>query len=326
MSAPVLLEVSDLCVEFPTGAGPVRAADGVSFCVARGEIVGLVGESGCGKSATALALMRLVRSPGYIAGGRILFQGKNVRAMSPSETRALRGSGMAMIFQNPMSALDPLFTVGNHIGEVFSAHPHVRTGSLMAATVEVLERVKIANAASRVGAYPHQLSGGTAQRVMIGMGLAGEPSLLLADEPTTALDVILQAQILDLLRTIRRELQTAIVLITHDLAITAQTCDRVVVMYAGQVVESSPVRDLFRAPRHPYTAGLLASMPVLGQRRERLAQVRGYPPDLRALPTGCRFAPRCDWAQSRCHSEPPGLTQLGSSRAVRCHFPLAGER
>jgi oligopeptide/dipeptide ABC transporter ATP-binding protein len=325
MSEDKLLEVSDLRVEFPTPKGSVRAADGVSFTVSRGEIVGLVGESGCGKSVTTLALMRLVRPPGRIAGGRILFKGRDILSMSDREIRALRGSEMAMIFQNPMTALDPVFTVGNHIAEVFRAHPHLRTGNVMAAAVEVLERVRIPNPTSQVHAYPHQFSGGMAQRVMIGMGLAGQPSLLIADEPTTALDVSVQAQILDLLRTIRTELKTAMILITHDLAITAQMCDRVVVMYAGQVMESSRTRDLFQAPRHPYTAGLLNSMPRLGHKRDRLEQIPGQPPDLRTLPVGCRFAPRCPRAEGPCHAEEPPLTPAGDGRQVRCHFPLAEE-
>ena len=322
MNADVLLEVSDLRVEFPTLRGSVRAADGVSFAVSRGEIVGLVGESGCGKSVTTLALMRLVRPPGRIAGGRILFEGRDILAMPDGEIRALRGSAMAMIFQNPMTALDPVFTVGNHIAEVFRAHPDLRTGNVAAAAAAVLERVRIPNPHSQLRAYPHQFSGGMAQRVMIGMGLAGQPSLLIADEPTTALDVSVQAQILDLLRTIRRELKTAIILITHDLAITAQMCDRVVVMYAGQVLESSPTRDLFRAPRHPYTAGLLKSMPRLGHKRDKLEQIPGQPPDLRILPVGCRFAPRCPRAEAHCTAVEPLLTPAGDGREVRCHFPL----
>jgi len=325
MGEDTLLEVSDLRVEFPTLQGSVRAADGVSFTVSRGEIVGLVGESGCGKSVTTLALMRLVRPPGRIAGGRILFKGRDILSMSDREIRALRGSEMAMIFQNAMTALDPVFTVGDHIAEVFRAHPHLRTGDVTTASVEVLERVRIPSPESQSRAYPHQFSGGMAQRVMIGMGLAGQPSLLIADEPTTALDVSVQAQILDLLRTIRRELKTAIILITHDLAITAQLCDRLVVMYAGQVMESSPTRELFRAPRHPYTAGLLNSMPRLGHKRDRLAQIPGQPPDLRALPVGCRFAPRCARAESLCGAVEPLLVSAGGARQVRCHFPLAEE-
>jgi oligopeptide/dipeptide ABC transporter ATP-binding protein len=322
----VLLEVSNLRVEFPTTWGSVCAADGVSFAVSCGEIVGLVGESGCGKSVTTLALMRLVRPPGRIAAGRILFKGRDILAMSEGEVRALRGSEMAMIFQNPMTALDPVFTVGNHIAEVFQAHPHLQTGSVLAAAADILDRVRIPNAKSQVHAYPHQFSGGMAQRVMIGLGLAGKPSLLIADEPTTALDVSVQAQILDLLRAIRRELQTAIILITHDLAITAQMCDRVVVMYAGQVMESSQTRDLFRSPRHPYTRGLLDSIPRLGYKRDRLEQIPGQPPDLRALPVGCRFAPRCPRAEALCRSEEPPLTAISAGRQVRCYFPLMEDR
>jgi oligopeptide/dipeptide ABC transporter ATP-binding protein len=315
-----LLDVQDLRVEFPTPKGSVRAADGVSFRVEPGEIVGLVGESGCGKSVTTLALLRLVRPPGRIASGRILFKGRDILAMPQSELRTLRGGAMAMIFQNPMTALDPVFTVGSQIAEVLRVHAH--TTDVRTATAAILERVRIPNAKARVDAYPHEFSGGMAQRVMIGMGVAGRPSLLVADEPTTALDVSVQAQILDLLRTIRTELRTAMILITHDLAITAQLCDRIVVMYAGQVVEQSATRELFRAPRHPYTRGLLDSMPRLGQKRARLAQIPGQPPDLGALPRGCRFAPRCPRAQERCRVEEPPLTSSADGRDVRCHFPL----
>jgi oligopeptide/dipeptide ABC transporter ATP-binding protein len=317
-----LLEVEDLRVEFPTPKGSVRAADGVSFRVWPGEVVGLVGESGCGKSVTTLALLRLVRPPGRIASGRILFNGSDLRALPEQEMRLLRGGEMAMIFQNPMTALDPVFTVGDQIAEVFRAHPHLYTGDVQTAAAAVLERVRIPNPKAQVKAYPHQFSGGMAQRVMIGMGLAGRPSLLIADEPTTALDVSVQAQILDILRAIRTELHTAIILITHDLAITAQLCDRIVVMYAGQVVEASRTRDLFRAPQHPYTRGLLDSMPRLGHKRMRLEQIPGQPPDLRALPVGCRFAPRCPRAEARCRAEEPLLASSADGRDVRCHFPL----
>jgi len=317
-----LLDVQDLRVEFPTPRGSIRGADDVSFRVWPAEIVGLVGESGCGKSVTTLALMRLTRPPGRIASGRVLFQGRDLLAMRESELRLLRGGAMAMIFQNPMTALDPVFTVGDQIGEVLRVHAKTQAGDVRNAAAAILDRVRIPNATAQVGAYPHQFSGGMAQRVMIGMGVAGQPSLLIADEPTTALDVSVQAQILDLLRAIRDELRTAIILITHDLAITAQLCDRIVVMYAGQVIEASPTRELYRAPRHPYTRGLLDSMPLLGQRRDRLAQIPGQPPDLAALPRGCRFAPRCPRAQARCAAEEPTLTPAGGGREVRCFFPL----
>ena len=322
MRAPPLLEVDDLRVEFPTRTGSVRAADGVSFRVAAGEIMGLVGESGCGKSVTTLALLRLVRPPGRIATGRILFKGKDLLTLPEREMRLLRGGEMSMIFQNPMTALDPVFTVGNQIAEVFLSHPKLHTRDVRAAAAAILERVRIPNPAAQVDAYPYQFSGGMAQRVMIGMGVAGRPSLLIADEPTTALDVSVQAQILDLLRAIRTELHTAIILITHDLAITAQLCDRVVVMYAGQVVEASSTRDLFRSPRHHYTRGLLDSMPRLGHKHARLTQIAGQPPNLGARATGCRFAPRCPRAEERCRVEEPALVPTGDGREVRCHFPL----
>jgi oligopeptide/dipeptide ABC transporter ATP-binding protein len=317
-----LLDVRDLRVEFPTPKGCVRAADGVSFHVQPREIVGLVGESGCGKSVTTLALLRLVRPPGRIAAGRVVFKGTDLLSLPESEMRALRGGAMAMIFQNPMTALDPVFTVGSQIAEVLRVHGTLHAGDVRAAAAAVLSRVRIGNAKAQVRAYPHEFSGGMAQRVMIGMGIAGEPSLLIADEPTTALDVSVQAQILDLLRAIRTELGTAIILITHDLAITAQLCDRIVVMYAGQVAETSTTRDLFRRPQHPYTRGLLDSMPRLGHKRTRLTQIPGQPPDLASLPVGCRFAPRCPRAQARCSIEEPALASSGDGRQVRCHFPL----
>jgi oligopeptide/dipeptide ABC transporter ATP-binding protein len=320
--AEPLLDVQDLRIEFPTPRGSVRAADGVSFRVGPGEILGLVGESGCGKSVTTLALLRLVRPPGRIASGRVLFKGRDLTTLPDHEMRALRGGEIAMIFQNPIGALDPVFTVGDQIAEVFDAHPQLRVGDVRTAAAEVLQRVRIANPRAQLEAYPHQFSGGMAQRVMIGMGVAGRPSLLVADEPTTALDVSVQAQILELLRAIRSELRTAIILITHDLAITAQLCDRIVVMYAGQVVEVNTTRGIFRAPQHPYTRGLLDSMPRLGHKRERLAQIPGQPPDLAALPIGCRFAPRCPRVAERCRVEEPMLTHDGEGSAVRCHFPL----
>jgi oligopeptide/dipeptide ABC transporter ATP-binding protein len=316
----VVLDVDRLRVEFPTAKGSVRAADHVSFRVRAAEIVGLVGESGCGKSVTTLALMRLVRAPGRIAGGRILFDGKDVVTLPESQLRALRGGAMAMIFQNPMGALDPVFTVGSQLEEVLRVHAAAR--DVREAATEILDRVRIPNVSERLRSYAHEISGGMAQRVMIGMGIAARPKLLIADEPTTALDVSVQTQILDLLRAVRDELGTAIILITHDLAITAQLCDRIVVMYAGQVVESSTTRGIFRTPRHPYTRGLLDSMPRLGDRRARLAQIAGQPPDLAALPAGCRFAPRCPRAQDRCRAEEPALTATSDGGEVRCFFPL----
>ena len=326
MTDPPVLEVADLRVEFPTSRGLVRAIDGVSLTVRRGEILGIVGESGSGKSVTAKSIMRLVRPPGRIVGGRVCFQGRDLLSLPEREMRALRGSALAMIFQNPIGALDPVFSVESQLCEVFKVRPEreeaVFKGGLRAAAVEVLRRVRIPSPETVVQAYPHQLSGGMAQRVMIGMGVAGRPALLIADEPTTALDVSVQAQILELLRSVRDEYGTSIILITHDLAITAQLCDRVAVMYAGQVVESGRTRDLFHAPRHHYTRGLLRSVPRLGQRRNRLDQIGGQPPDLRTLPLGCRFAPRCERAEERCHAERPLLEPIGENRLARCHFPV----
>jgi len=317
-----LLDVAALRVEFPTPRGSVRAADDVSFRVQAGEIVALVGESRCGKSVTTLALMRLLTGQLAPTAGRIVFDGVDLLTLPEARLRALRGGAMAMIFQNAMSALDPVFSIGNQLAEVLRVHGGARAADIREAATTVLERVRIPNARARLASYVHEMSGGMAQRVMIGMGVAGRPKLVIADEPTTALDVSVQAQILELLRAIRDELGTAIILITHDLAITAQLCDRIVVMYAGQVVESAPTREIFRAPRHPYTRALLDSMPLLGQRRERLSQVPGQPPDLAALPKGCRFAPRCARAGDRCRGEEPALAASADGREVRCFFPL----
>ncbi len=332
MAAPAaqstsLLEIRDLVTEFRTGDGTVRAVDGVSFEIAPRTTLGVVGESGSGKSVTALSIMRLVASPpGRIASGSIRYAGRDLLALRPAEMRAIRGNRIAMIFQEPMTSLNPVFTVGDQVAEAVRLHQHTSRREARAVAIDMFRRVGIPSPEDRVDAYPHQLSGGMRQRVMIAMALACKPDLLIADEPTTALDVTIQAQILDLLRSLQRELGMSILLITHDLGVVAETCDEVVVMYAGRIVERAPTEALFAAPRHPYTAGLLRSVPSYGEGtavgdRTRLQEIRGMVPALSELPPGCKFADRCPAVAERCRAEEPPLVPLGASR-VRCHFPL----
>ena len=288
-----LLEVKGLKTSFRTRDGIVRAVDGIDFHVDRGEIMGLVGESGCGKSVTSLSIMGLVGKPGRVDAGEILFDGTDLLKLKPSGMRKLRGDRISMIFQQPQSSLNPVWDVGRQIGEVLEIHRGMKRGAARARALELLRMVGIPDPSRRLTSYPHEMSGGMAQRVMIAMALACEPELLIADEPTTALDVTIQAQILDLMRNLREETGTAIVLITHDLAVVAEMCDRVAVMYAGEIVEQSDVTSLFRRPRHPYTLGLIGSIPVVGDVRDELAVIPGNVPNLIDLPKGCRFAPRC---------------------------------
>ncbi len=288
-----LLEIQGLRTTFHTRAGLVRAVDGIDFRVDRGEIMGLVGESGCGKSVTSLSIMRLVPPPGRIEAGKILFDGRDLLTLSAGEMRHIRGEAIAMIFQQPQSSLNPVWTVGRQIEEVLEIHRAMKGKVARARALELLKMVGIPDATRRLDSYPHEMSGGMAQRVMIAMALACEPDLLIADEPTTALDVTIQAQILDLMRKLRDELGTAIVLITHDLGVVAEMCDRVAVMYAGEIVEQTDVVTLFRDPLHPYTKGLIGSIPLVGDVREELAVIPGNVPNLIDLPAGCRFAPRC---------------------------------
>ena len=322
-----LLEVRDLVTEFRTDAGVVRAVDGVSFEIPARATLGVVGESGCGKSVTALSIMRLVASPpGRVASGRISYAGRDLLALAPAEMRAIRGNRIAMIFQEPMTSLNPVFTVGDQVGEAVRLHQKKSRAEAREAAIEMFKLVGIPSPEERVDAYPHQLSGGMRQRVMIAMALACKPDLLIADEPTTALDVTIQAQILDLLRSLQRELGMSILLITHDLGVVAETCDEVVVMYAGRVVERAATDVLFAAPRHHYTAGLLRSVPSYGEGaavgdRTRLQEIPGMVPSLTALPAGCKFVDRCPAAQPRCRDIEPPLEPLGAS-LVRCHFPL----
>ncbi|HEU0236571.1 MAG TPA: ABC transporter ATP-binding protein [Candidatus Limnocylindrales bacterium] len=288
-----LLEVRGLQTSFHTRDGVVRAVDGIDFSVDRGEIMGLVGESGCGKSVTSLSIMRLIASPGRIEAGQVLFDGQDLLTLRADQMRRLRGSQITMIFQQPTSSLNPVWDVGRQIGEVLELHRNMSRRAARGRATELLKMVGIPDPERRLRAYPHELSGGMAQRVMIAMALACEPELLIADEPTTALDVTIQAQILDLIRNLRDETGTAVILITHDLGVVAETCDRVAVMYAGEIVEQTDVTTLFRRPLHPYTRGLIGSIPVVGDLREALSVIPGNVPNLIDLPRGCRFAPRC---------------------------------
>jgi len=288
-----LLDVRELSTSFRTRDGAVRAVDGISFQVGRGEIMGLVGESGCGKSVTSLSIMRLVSPPGSIDRGEIIFDGRDLLTLPSSDMRALRGDRISMIFQQPQSSLNPVWTVGRQVTEVLEVHRNMTSGAARARALELLQMVGIPDPDRRLKAYPHELSGGMAQRVMIAMALACEPELLIADEPTTALDVTIQAQILDLMRKLRDETGTAIIFITHDLGVVAEMCDRVAVMYAGEIVEQTDVGTLFSRPLHPYTRGLIGSIPVVGDVKDELAVIPGNVPNLIDLPKGCRFAPRC---------------------------------
>jgi peptide/nickel transport system ATP-binding protein/oligopeptide transport system ATP-binding protein len=318
-AAAPLLEVRGLRTWFQTDRGLFRAVDGISFEVGRGRTVGLVGESGCGKSVTSLSLMGLVASPpGQVSADAIRFEGDDLLAMSPQARRLLRGGRMSMIFQEPMTSLNPVHTIGRQIVEAIRAHSDMSPEQAKARAIEVLELVRIPSAAQRFDDFPHHLSGGMRQRVMIAMALACEPALLIADEPTTALDVTIQAQILELLRDLQRRLGMAILIITHDLGVIAELADEVIVMYAGRIVESAPVGALFADPQHPYTIGLLGSIPRLDVDRERLSTIEGTVPSPANQPAGCRFAPRCPFADARCHAEEPPLRDLGPAHRVAC--------
>ncbi|MGI8734762.1 MAG: ABC transporter ATP-binding protein [Pyrinomonadaceae bacterium] len=317
-----LLEVTNLKTHFPTRAGLVRAVDGVSFYLDGGELLGLVGESGCGKSITALSIMRLVAPPGKIVAGEIVFDGKNLLSLSDSEMRQIRGDDIAMIFQDPMTSLNPVFTVGEQIAEALRLHRKLNRKVARAAAVEAMREVAIPDPARRADDYPHQLSGGMRQRVMIAMALACDPKLLIADEPTTALDVTIQAQILELLDSLRKNRELAVLLITHDLGVVAEVADRVAVMYTGKIVEEAPVEELFARPRHPYTEGLLRSVPKLTAehvaKKERLETIEGVVPNPTELPPGCHFAPRCQYRMPRCEEGEIPLYDLDGGVTVRC--------
>jgi oligopeptide/dipeptide ABC transporter ATP-binding protein len=316
-----LLQVAGLQTFFYSDAGVARSVDGVSFHIGRGETVGLVGESGCGKSVTALSIMRLVRPPGRIErGSQIRFEGRELTSLPEPEMRQVRGNRIAMIFQEPMTALNPVFTVGDQIGEVARIHEGLSRRAAHQRAVEMLELVGIPSPEQRANEYPHQLSGGMRQRIVIAMALVMSPALVIADEPTTALDVTIQAQILELLAGLQQRVGMSILLITHDLGVVAETCSRVIVMYGGEVVEEAPVNELFAAAHHPYTEGLLGAMPRVGQEKERLATIPGTVPPPTAWPSGCRFRDRCRYSWERCAVEHPPLYRIGGTHTSRCHL------
>ena len=322
-----LLSVRDLRTYFRTSAGVARAVDGVSFDIAPNETVGVVGESGCGKSVTSLSLLRLIQRPGSIEpGSKIDFEGTDLLALDDESMRKIRGNRIAMIFQEPMTALNPVFTVGAQLAEVPRVHSEISRREAWARAVEMLGIVGIPDPAERAKSYPHQLSGGMRQRVMIGMALMLSPSLLIADEPTTALDVTIQAQILELLEELRVQKAMSMLLITHDLGVVAESTSRVIVMYAGEIVEQAGVRELFAKPHHPYTEGLMAAMPRAGTKRERLTVIPGAVPSPYDWPAGCRFHERCPYAWERCELEHPPLYQIGEGHVSRCHLAVEPER
>jgi len=319
MASAPLLEVTDLRVAFEGDARRVtHAVNGVSVSLQRGQTLGVVGESGCGKSVTALSMLRLLPKETARVSGSIRFEGRELLALPERDMQSLRGNRLAMIFQEPMTSLNPSYTVGDQIGETLVRHRGLSRAEARRRAIELLAQVRIPSARSRVNDYPHRLSGGMRQRVMIAMALACEPALLIADEPTTALDVTIQAQILDLLRNLRDETGTAIMLITHDLGVVAEMCDEVAVMYAGEIVEQASVEALFSQPQHPYTIGLLGSIPRLTARRERLATISGSVPSLTVQATQCRFAARCPFADERCRREVPELRMVSAGHTSRC--------
>jgi peptide/nickel transport system ATP-binding protein len=314
-----LLVVDRLTTVFDTTRGPIAAVDEVSFEIHAGETLALVGESGCGKSVTALSIMRLVQPPGRIAGGRVIFQGRDLVSMRERDMQAVRGAGISLIFQEPATALNPVFRVGDQIAEALVVHRRATAGAAKARAIDLLRAVRIPDAESRVGDFPHQLSGGMRQRVMIAIALACQPSLVIADEPTTALDVTIQAEVLDLLRDMKSAFRLSLLLITHDLGVVAETADRVAVMYAGRIVETAPVREIFHTPAHPYTRGLLASIPGR-QPGERLRAIDGSVPLLGDLPAGCAFTPRCPERFDRCTTAAPPDYAAGAAHTAKCYL------
>jgi oligopeptide/dipeptide ABC transporter ATP-binding protein len=322
MESIKVLEIDKIVATFKTDDGEVTALDRVSFSINRGKTLGVVGESGCGKSVTSLSIMQLLPAGlGKIASGSISFKGRNLVACSDAEMQSIRGNQIAMIFQEPMTALNPVLTVGDQIAEVFMLHKKMNRKEAVQASLKMFERVRIPDPGRRLEEYPHQMSGGMKQRVMIAMALACEPELIIADEPTTALDVTIQAQILRLMQDLQRESGTSIMLITHDLGVIAEMADDVVVMYAGQVIERAPVAEIFDAPLHPYTQGLLQSMPHANQDRTKpLATIRGSVPSLKNLPKGCRFYGRCPYRQGQCIDQNPEIKTASENHQVACHF------
>lgn len=313
------LEVKGLKTHFITRRGVVKAVDGVSFSVGEAETLGIVGESGCGKSVTCLSILRLVPAPaGQIVAGEIFIDGENVLLKSPKEMRRVRGAKVSMILQDPMTSLNPVFTIGNQVAEPIKIHQHLDKKTVWEKAKEMLALVKIPLPEVRVMEYPHQMSGGMRQRIVGAMALSCQPRLLIADEPTTALDVTIQAQFLQLLKTIQREFNLSLIVVTHDLGIVAKVCDRVVVMYAGKIVESAPIREIFNAPKHPYTIALMNSLPKMDQNLKRLPSIEGQPPDLGDLPPGCGFAPRCPHVREICKQEFPSESVLDQGHTMSC--------
>ncbi len=316
-----LLKIKDLKTYFFTHEGTVKAVDGINLTVNKGETLGLVGESGCGKSVTALSIMRLIPSPpGKVVGGKIYFEGKNLLELGEKEMRKIRGKKISMIFQEPMTSLDPMFTIGDEIAEVIRLHQGLNKDEARQKAIESLRIVGMPDPEKRINEYPHELSGGMRQRAMIAMALSCNPALLIADEPTTALDVTIQAQILRLIDKLRKKFGTSVLLITHDLGVIAETCDNVAVMYAGHIVEHTDVDTLFRNPLHPYTKGLMKSIPRLDITAERLEIIRGLVPNLLDMPPGCPFHPRCDFRSEICTKELPKLIEVEKNHLVRCHL------
>ena len=315
---PPLLELKALAVDFATDDGTVYAVDGIDLALAHGRTLGLVGESGCGKSVTSLAIMGLLPPENSTVRGEVWFEGRNLLTLDANKLRDLRGARLAMIFQEPMTSLNPSYTIGDQIIEAIRRHQGLDAAAARARAIEVLKLVRIPSPEKRVDDYPHKLSGGMRQRAMIAMALACGPQLLIADEPTTALDVTIQAQILDLMRGLRRDTGTAIILITHDLGVVAEMADDVAGMYAGQIVERAAVRDLFARPEHPYTVGLLGSIPRLDEKRERLPSIEGRVPDMTRPPSGCRFAARCPFVEPECVAAPPALVEVAPGHLSRC--------
>jgi len=315
-----LLEIKNLKTRFFTEYGVVKAVDGINLTVGRGETLGIVGESGCGKSVTALSVLRLLPvPPAKITDGEILFQGKNLLGLSEKKMRNIRGNNISMIFQEPMTSLNPVFTVGNQIAEALTLHQGLKKKDALLKTVDTLRLVGMPAPEARIKDYPHQMSGGMRQRVMIAMAVSCQPNLLIADEPTTALDVTIQTQILDLLRDLRQKLEMSLILISHDLGVIAEMADRIAVMYAGVIMEYAKARDLFKSPKNPYTRGLLRSLPWHQKRKQRFKVIAGQVPDPINLPPGCKFYPRCDLAMERCRKEEPVLEQIVPGHWSRCH-------
>ncbi|MFI1799795.1 ABC transporter ATP-binding protein [Streptomyces sp. NPDC020379] len=318
---PVLLDVRDLQVEFRTREGVAKAVNGVDYSVREGETLAVLGESGSGKSVTAQAIMGILDSPpGHVTGGQVFFRGQDLLTMPAETRRRVRGAKLAMIFQDALSSLNPVLSVGAQLSEMFEVHEGMTRKDSRAKAVQLMDRVRIPAAKDRVGDYPHQFSGGMRQRIMIAMAIALEPALVIADEPTTALDVTVQAQVMDLLAELQREYDMGLVLITHDLGVVADVADKIAVMYAGRIVETAPVLDLYAAPAHPYTRGLLDSIPRLDRKGKQLYAIKGLPPNLTAIPPGCPFNPRCPRAQDICRTDRPPLFTVAPGRTSACHF------